>query len=121
MGAGVTPAPWLAADLAVLWLGMALPLPRLLLWRRRGDAPLVALRVALLAGLRRAYAPRGAAFWLSPLADLPVAARLTWSVLRPGRTWRGRTYGASGSCSVRPASTAAGSHAGARRVEPRCP
>jgi dolichol-phosphate mannosyltransferase len=82
---------WL--DLLVLWSTMALPLPRLLL--RRGDALdalLVAQRFALLLALRRAYRPRGLPFWLSPLADLAVAVRLTWSVLRPPRTWRGRTY-----------------------------
>jgi dolichol-phosphate mannosyltransferase len=89
-----TPAG-LAADLAVIWLTLALPLPRLLL--RRGDALdalLVAQRLALVAAMRRAYRPRGLPFWLSPLADLPVAVRLTWSVLRPPRTWRGRTYSA---------------------------
>ena len=85
----------LAADLAVIWLALALPLPRLLL--RRGDVLdvlLLAQRVALVGGFTRAYRPRGLPFWLSPLADLPVAVRLTWSVLRPPRTWRGRTYGA---------------------------
>jgi dolichol-phosphate mannosyltransferase len=81
-----------AADLAVLWLAMALPLPRLLLRRRPLDAVLVALRLALLGGLARSYRPRGVGFWLSPLADLAIAARLTASVLRPERTWRGRTY-----------------------------
>lgn len=84
---------YVPADLAVLWLAMALPLPRLLL--RRGDALdvlLVTQRLALQAAFTRAYRPHGAAFWLSPLADVPVAARLTWSVLRPPRTWRGRTY-----------------------------
>ena len=85
-------AGWLAADLAVLWLAMALPLPLAVLRRGRLDLALLALRLALLGALRRNYAPRGIAFWLSPLADLPVAARLTWSALRPGRTWRGRTY-----------------------------
>jgi dolichol-phosphate mannosyltransferase len=87
-----TPA-WLAADLAVVWLTMALPLPRLLL--RRGDALdalLVAVRWSLVGGFRRAYTPRGVPFALSPLADLAVAVRLTWSVLSPSRTWRGRTY-----------------------------
>jgi dolichol-phosphate mannosyltransferase len=80
-------------DLLVIWLVMALPLPRLLL--RRGDAldvALLAQRLALVGAFRRAYRPRGIAFWLSPLADVPVALRLTWSVLRPPRSWRGRTY-----------------------------
>lgn len=86
---------WQAADLLTLWVAMALPLPRVLL--RRGDrldVLLVAVRLALLAGYARAYRPRGPAFWLSPLADVPVMVRLTQSVLRPTRTWRGRTYAA---------------------------
>ncbi|HEX8208337.1 MAG TPA: glycosyltransferase family 2 protein [Solirubrobacteraceae bacterium] len=85
---------YVLGDLALLWLTMALPLPRLL--ARRGDAldaALLATRLALLLAFRRAYAPRGLPFWLSPLADVAVAARLTWTVLRPSRTWRGRTYG----------------------------
>ena len=40
-----------------------------------------------LAGCAR----RGAAFWLSPLAD-PAPRALTLSAVRPARTWRGRTY-----------------------------
>jgi dolichol-phosphate mannosyltransferase len=83
----------LVADLAILWLTMALPLPRLLVGRGDAlDVLLVAQRLALTAAFTRAYRPRGPAFWLSPLADVPVALRLTWSVLRPPRTWRGRTY-----------------------------
>ena len=39
-----------------------------------------------------AYARRGPAFWLSPLADPLTAACLTLAVLRPRREWRGRTY-----------------------------
>jgi dolichol-phosphate mannosyltransferase len=86
---------WLAADVAVLWLVMALPLPRLVLTRAPLDGVLVAVRLALLAPLARSYRPRGPGFWLSPLADVAVAARLTASVLRPERTWRGRTYPAA--------------------------
>lgn len=81
------------ADLAVLWLAMALPAPRLL--ARRGtpvDAALLAARLALLAGLRGAYARPGLGVWCSPLADLPSVVRLTAGVVRPGRTWRGRRY-----------------------------
>ena len=93
MGPDVNPPARLVEDLAVLWLVMALPLPRLLL--RRGtplDAALVALRVALLAAMASGYQPRGLPFWLSPLADPATMVRLTWSVLRPTRTWRGRRY-----------------------------
>lgn len=95
MGVGETSPAWLAADLAVLWIALAGALPRALLRRRARDVPLAAIRLALLAALARSYRPRGAAFWLSPLLDIPVTARLTWSVLRPDRTWRGRTYPAT--------------------------
>jgi dolichol-phosphate mannosyltransferase len=93
MGVDVNPPLRLAEDLATLWLAMALPLPRLL--ARRGtrlDAALLAVRLGLLAALARSYRPRGAAFWLSPLADVPALVRLTVSVLRPTREWRGRNY-----------------------------
>ena len=83
--ADVEPLPRRIADLATVWLVMALP------WAGRGRA-LLLVRLALLAGLRGSYTARGPAFWLSPLADPLVAVRLTWSTLRPTRTWRGRTY-----------------------------
>jgi dolichol-phosphate mannosyltransferase len=86
--ADVTPRPRLAADVAVVWLTMALPLAR----RRPLDLGLLGVRVALQAPLARAYARRGAAFWLAPLADPLAALRLTLSAIRPPRTWRGRTY-----------------------------
>ncbi len=82
-----------AENLAVLWLTIALPLPRLLFGRgSKLDALLLATRLAMQAALARSYRPRGAPFWLGPLADVPVVARLTWSAIRPTRTWRGRTY-----------------------------
>jgi dolichol-phosphate mannosyltransferase len=93
----VTPWPALAADLAVVWLAQALPLPRLLL--RRGDAldaVLVLARLGLVGGTAPSYARAGLAHWLSPLADVPVALRLTRGALRPDRTWRGRSYGRRG-------------------------
>jgi dolichol-phosphate mannosyltransferase len=86
----------------VVWLALALPLPRLL--TRRGDpldVALAGLRLVVLAALAPAYRCRGAAWWLSPLADVAVAARLTAGALRPGRTWRGRTYPATGSTARR--------------------
>ncbi len=89
-----TPPAWQAADLAVVWLVLALPPLRLATGRaRKLDLVLLAVRWALLAPLARSYARRGAAYWLSPLADPAVAARFTWSALRPTRRWRGRTYG----------------------------
>ena len=91
--ADVTSPAWLAADVVVVWLAMALPVVRLAAGRpTRLDLALLAMRTALLAPLAGAYTRRGAAFWLSPLADPATAVRLTLSVLRPARTWRGRTY-----------------------------
>ena len=85
---------WLAFDLAVVWLTMGLPPLRLLARRSTViDRLLLAVRLSLLLPLRRAYEPRGLAYWLSPLADPASALRLTLSTLRRSRTWRGRTYG----------------------------
>ena len=84
----------IAGDLAVVWLVMALPVLRML--ARRGtrlDRALLALRWAMAAGTARAFDRRDAAYWLSPLADPLTAVRLTQAVVRPERTWRGRTYG----------------------------
>ena len=89
----VTPAAWQALDVAVVWSAMALPLPRLL--SGRGDAVDVAallVRAGTLVGTRGAYERRGLPYWLSPLADLAVAARITAGTARPSRRWRGRTY-----------------------------
>jgi dolichol-phosphate mannosyltransferase len=89
----VTPGAWQAADLAVVWLAMALPVLRLAAARpTKLDVGLLVLRWALLGPLAGAYARRGAPYWLSPLADPATAVRLTLSALRPARTWRGRTY-----------------------------
>jgi dolichol-phosphate mannosyltransferase len=82
-----------AGDLALLWLTLALPLPRVV--TRNGswlDLLLLAIRLAMHGALARGYRPRGVPFWLAPLADVPVMARLTWSAIHPARTWRGRTY-----------------------------
>ena len=97
MGSGATGPLQQSGDVALLWLTLALPLPRLV--SRRGtplDAVLVAVRLAIHVALARAYAkPRGLPYALAPLADVPVTAWLTWSAIRPSRTWRGRTYDAS--------------------------
>jgi len=85
--------PRLAEDLAVLWLTMALPLPRLLARRATAlDALLLVVRLALHGALKRNYRPSGIAFLFAPVLDVPVLARLTWSAIRPTRSWRGRTY-----------------------------
>lgn len=89
----VTPWPRSVIDLAVVWLAQALPLPRLV--ARRGDALdvlLVAVRLGLVVATAPAYRRRGVAYWCSPLADVPAAVRLTAGRVRPGRSWRGRTY-----------------------------
>jgi dolichol-phosphate mannosyltransferase len=84
---------WQTLDVVTLWLTLGLPPLRLLARRATWvDGALLALRVALGAQLARRYRPRGIAQLLAPLADPAVAARFTWSVLRPTRTWRGRTY-----------------------------
>jgi dolichol-phosphate mannosyltransferase len=94
---GVTPPAWQAADVAVVWLALGLPVIRLALLRpSRLDLALLAVRAALLPALAGAYTRRGLAFWLSPLADPAAALRLTLSAVRPARTWRGRTYPAAG-------------------------
>ncbi|WP_217915474.1 glycosyltransferase [Miltoncostaea marina] len=97
--ADVTSPAWRAADVAVTALTMALPVARALAGRPRPlDLALLAVRAALLAGLRGAYARPGPGFWLSPLADPLAVTRLTRSALRPDRRWRGRAFaGAAGS------------------------
>jgi dolichol-phosphate mannosyltransferase len=89
----VTTPPWQALDLAVVWVAMALPLPRLLAGRGDAiDAVALALRLGTLAGTARAYRRRGLPYWLSPLADPAVAVRITAGTVRPDRRWRGRSY-----------------------------
>lgn len=88
-----TPPAWLAADLAVVWLVLALPVLRAAAGSAtRLDRVLLAVRLAMLAALRRSYERRGFPYWLSPLADPAAALCLTLAVVRPSRTWRGRTY-----------------------------
>ena len=88
-----TPPAWLALDLAVIWLVLALPVLRLAVRRATLlDRALLAVRAALLFPLARSYERRGASYWLSPLADPAAALCLTLAVARPARTWRGRSY-----------------------------
>ena len=92
--ADVTSAGWRFLDLGALWLTMALPVLRSLARRTTPlDRGLLIVRFALLGALRRFYAPRGIAFWLSPVLDPAAVARLTWATIRPVRSWRGRSYG----------------------------
>jgi dolichol-phosphate mannosyltransferase len=53
-------------------------------------AVLVCVRAGVLFGAARAYVAKPWAYWLSPLADLPVAFALFASTLRRSHTWRGR-------------------------------
>jgi dolichol-phosphate mannosyltransferase len=93
----VTSWPWLVADAVVVWLTLGLPPVRLLARRGgRGDLALLALRALMTVALSPSYELRGAAYWLSPLADPLAAVRLTLSALVPARQWRGRTYAAPG-------------------------
>ncbi|WP_420452530.1 phytoene desaturase family protein [Ilumatobacter sp.] len=82
------------ADLAVVVLTQALPLPRLLTGRGDlVDAVLLALRCGTLVGTRTAFGVRGAAYWLSPTADLAAAAAIARGIAHRGpRSWRGRDY-----------------------------
>ncbi|HEY0393309.1 MAG TPA: glycosyltransferase family 2 protein [Candidatus Elarobacter sp.] len=92
----------LAVTLAEVLLAQALPLPTLLALVALGDRvpfarpattvafALVAMRLGVLAGTRRAYVRPGLAYWLSPLADLPAVALLVCSALRRRHVWRGR-------------------------------
>ena len=90
---GVTRPAWVGADVAVVWLALGLPWLRLAVRRAdRLDLALLALRLAMAGALAPAYARRGLPYWLSPLADPLAAGRLTWSALRPSRSWRGRAY-----------------------------
>jgi dolichol-phosphate mannosyltransferase len=92
----------LAFALAELLFAQALPLPTLVVLLALGDrvpfarvatgiaVALVAMRLGVLAGTRRAYVRPSFAYWLSPLADLPAVVLLIVSALRRTHVWRGR-------------------------------
>lgn len=80
-------------------LVQALPLPLLALLaalrsRRRAllliNVALAAVRLGVLAGTARAYRQHPWTYWLSPICDLAVAAKLWSSALRRRHFWRGR-------------------------------
>ena len=90
-------AGWLG--LTEVALAQALPLPVLLMLWRSVPRPrfalainglLVLVRLGVLGGTARAYAWRPWTYWLSPLADLPVAVQLWRNALRRTHVWRGR-------------------------------
>jgi dolichol-phosphate mannosyltransferase len=92
----------LALALAELLFAQALPLPTLIVVLALGDRvpfarvaaaivfALVAMRLGVLVGTRRAYVRPSVAYWLSPLFDLPAVALLMLSALRRTHVWRGR-------------------------------
>jgi dolichol-phosphate mannosyltransferase len=58
---------------------------------------LLITRFGILAGTARAYSHRPLTYWISPLADLPVALRLIASALQREHSWRGRVLVRGGS------------------------
>ena len=91
---GVESPPRQLTHLVALAATQAFPLLRIVMRRADPlDAVLVVCRLGTLAGTARAYQKRGPAYWLSPLADGAAVARLAWSVVKPSREWRGRSYG----------------------------
>ncbi len=99
---GVPPADTIVG-LAEIFFVQALPLIVVLLLIMGGhDSPartaafgvnavLLMMRIGVLAGTRRAYRNPAWTYWLSLLADLPVASALIASALRRRHRWRGRT------------------------------
>jgi dolichol-phosphate mannosyltransferase len=87
-------------QLARVCLVQAAPLPLAVLaafsgfpaWFLLAQAVLLALRIGVLVGTRKAYIPRAGSFWLSPLLDLPVALRLIQVTFQRRFVWRGRAY-----------------------------
>ena len=89
----VTSASTQVVDTITLLVAQALPLPRLLLGCGDVlDVGLLILRLGTLVGTARAYERTDLPYWLSPLADPAAVGRVVWGALRPGRTWRGRSY-----------------------------
>lgn len=105
-------------DVAFIWLVMALPVPvlaiigiaRLVAGPEVMHAPgfagttnlvsalaainalMLCVRILLVYAIRGSYAKRGWTFWVSWLADIPAAVRLTLSTARRPHAWRGRSY-----------------------------
>jgi dolichol-phosphate mannosyltransferase len=90
---GVEPRGRQLIDVGIVLCAQVLPLPRLL--ARRGDFLDVALllaRLGTLVGTAQAYERPGVGYWLSPTADVPAVAALLDGIIRPRRSWRGRSY-----------------------------
>ncbi len=90
----------LALQLAEIAFVQALPLAAVIATLARGgdtssfffrtNLTLAIARIGVLAGTRSAYRETSNAYWLSALADVPVALRLLQSAFARERTWRGR-------------------------------
>jgi len=76
-------APLLIWPISVWLLGSRHPLALL-------NGGLVFTRLGMLIGMSRAYKPLPLTYWLSPLADVPVAVRLMVMAGRRQFVWRGR-------------------------------
>lgn len=79
----VQAAPLILWPLSIVLLGASHPLSIM-------QSALTAGRIGVLMGTRRAYVDAPSSYWLSPLADLPVAVRLLEMARRQRFTWRGR-------------------------------
>lgn len=91
------PAPWLG--LATVTFAQALPLPGFLVgllcraprWWLLVQGALAAFRLAVGAGMRRAYLRPGPWYWIALIVDMPVALRLWYAAFVRRHRWRGRT------------------------------
>lgn len=90
---GVEPRWRQVAELGLVLVAQALPIPRLIM--RRGDAldvGLALMRLGTLAGTAAAYERNGTAYWLSPTADLAAVVALARGSATRTHRWRGRVY-----------------------------
>lgn len=78
-----------ALRLPLLVLGLAFGAP---FWFLSLAGFFSALRIGILCGVARAYPNRPWTYWLSPLCDLPVVARIIQCALKRRHSWRGRAY-----------------------------
>jgi hypothetical protein len=96
-----------ALDALLLGLAQALPFPLLLilLLTTRWPPPpivqvlfvlcaaLLAIRLVVLFATSASFRPRGASYWLSPLADAAAVGRVVQLMYVRGREWRGSAGG----------------------------
>jgi dolichol-phosphate mannosyltransferase len=71
----------------LLVLRRSVPRPRV---AQAINSALLLVRLGVLAGTARAYTWRPWTYWISPLADLPVAMQLWRNALRRQHVWRGQ-------------------------------